>query len=273
MEQTFLSRHWSVPHLPVVHGRLENCLNCPRKRLCLADKLGQNHLPDFSDKISRSRPVKSGQKVISAGEAFNGIFIVKSGFFKSSCINSGGELQVTRFHLPGEIFGLEGLVTRRYDQSVEALETGTVCRIPFSVFESNTEHSSTLMRALISVMSEMMTHDNELIFALAKMNAARRLATFLIDLSIRLQRAGFSEKDMTLSMKRTDIGNYLGLAEETVCRLFTKFQLQGLLVMNRRYIKSYNLEKLRMMAHDDVSCDVTVIPRTLAKKPAKSLVH
>jgi CRP/FNR family transcriptional regulator len=38
-------------------------------------------------------------------------------------------------------------------------------------------------------------------------------------------------------MSRSDIGNYLGLAEETVCRVITRFEEDGLISTQRRLVR------------------------------------
>jgi CRP/FNR family transcriptional regulator len=45
-------------------------------------------------------------------------------------------------------------------------------------------------------------------------------------------------------MSRHEIGNYLGLAVETVSRLFTRFQDEGLLKVDRKHVQLTNLEAL-----------------------------
>ena len=247
--------NWKNKNLYKYRRPVDDCMNCSRRTDCLAGSLGSSQLLMFNNEVGRLRPYSTGQNVYTAGENFRGLYVVKSGFFKSNSVNPSGELQITGFHLPGETFGIEGFASGHYNYSVEAVETGTVCRIPFSVFEHNNSSSIVLVRALASLMSNAISHDNELIFSLAKMSAARRLAVFLVDLSSRMQRAGFSEKDLTLCMRRTDIGNYLGLAEETVSRIFTRFQKQGILTVNRRYIEKYNLDKLQMIARDDINVE------------------
>jgi CRP/FNR family transcriptional regulator len=49
-------------------------------------------------------------------------------------------------------------------------------------------------------------------------------------------------------MSRHDIGSYLGLAVETVSRLFTRFQQQGLIEVQNKYIHLRDLERLRELA-------------------------
>ena len=51
-------------------------------------------------------------------------------------------------------------------------------------------------------------------------------------------------------MSRTDIGNYLGLAVETVSRVFTRMQKNGLLHVEGKEISILNHGELCHVAHD-----------------------
>jgi CRP/FNR family transcriptional regulator len=46
-------------------------------------------------------------------------------------------------------------------------------------------------------------------------------------------------------MSRNEIGNYLGLAVETVSRLFTRFQEEGILRVERKHIELIDLDALK----------------------------
>jgi CRP/FNR family transcriptional regulator len=48
-------------------------------------------------------------------------------------------------------------------------------------------------------------------------------------------------------MSRQDIGNYLGMAIETVSRLFAQFQDRKLLEVHRRQVKILDLDSIQAM--------------------------
>ena len=79
---------------------------------------------------------------------------------------------------------------------------------------------------------------------LGKKSADERLAAFLLSLSRRLRKRGLCPTDFFLSMSRHEIGNYLGLAVETVSRLFTRFQDEKLLKVDRKHVKLKDLPAL-----------------------------
>lgn len=83
---------------------------------------------------------------------------------------------------------------------------------------------------------------------LSKRSADERLAYFLLDLSQRFERRGFSAKSFRLSMSRVDISNYLGLAVETVSRIFTRFQKQELIATEGKEISILNMDELNALA-------------------------
>ena len=83
---------------------------------------------------------------------------------------------------------------------------------------------------------------------LGRKNAEERLAGFLLDFSKRFKQRGFSASDFYLSMSRSDIGSYLGLAVETVSRLFTRFHDEGLLQVERKHVQLMDIKKLQSMS-------------------------
>jgi CRP/FNR family transcriptional regulator len=89
-----------------------------------------------------------------------------------------------------------------------------------------------------------------MLLLLARRSAEDRLAAFLLSLSRRFASRGFSETDFTLSMSRHDIANYLGLAAETVSRLFSRLDDAGLLTVNGRKIQIHDIPGLRQRVGD-----------------------
>jgi CRP/FNR family transcriptional regulator len=76
------------------------------------------------------------------------------------------------------------------------------------------------------------------------LSAEARLAGLLLTLSLRFEQRGYSASEFNLSMSRGDIANMLGLAVETISRLFTQFQDQGLLQVERKHVKLLDLQGL-----------------------------
>ena len=97
-------------------------------------------------------------------------------------------------------------------------------------------------------MSGEIRHDQKMMMLLSKKNAEERIAAFLIDISERFVRRGFSQTHFRLSMSRVDISNYLGLAVETVSRVFTRFQKTDLIATQGKEVNLLNLNALYEMS-------------------------
>ena len=86
---------------------------------------------------------------------------------------------------------------------------------------------------------------------LGSMRAEERLATFLLNLSKRFTRRGYSPSDFHLRMTREDIGSFLGLKLETVSRLFSKFQEEGLIEVHQKHVRIRDLAGLEAVLGND----------------------
>lgn len=194
--------------------------------------------------VRRSRPLHRGDYLFRSGERFRSLYVVKTGSVKTYAPSEEGGEQVLGFHLPGEIIGLDAIEKDCHICSARVLETSAICEIPFSRLEELACSIPSLQHQMFRLLSKEIGHDTDMLLLLGKRNAEERLATFLLSLSKRLQRRGLSANDFYLSMSRHEIGNYLGLAVETVSRLFTRFQDEGLLAVDRKHVQLKDLEAL-----------------------------
>jgi len=198
--------------------------------------------------VERSRPLRKGEQLFSANDAFEAVYAIRSGSLKSYTISEDGIEQITGFHLPGEIVGLDAINDGQHPSFAKALETASICAIPFEKLETLARQMPALQSQLFKVMSQEIREDQELMMLLNKKAADERLAAFMINLSQRFGRRGLSSSAFRLTMTRSDIGNYLGLAVETVSRLLTRFQTNELIAVQDKEISILNVEELSAMA-------------------------
>ncbi|HSX88180.1 MAG TPA: fumarate/nitrate reduction transcriptional regulator Fnr, partial [Pseudomonas sp.] len=183
----------------------------------------------LDDIVKRGRPLKKGEYLLRQGDTFASVFAVRSGALKTFSLSDTGEEQITGFHLPSELVGLSGMDSEAYPVSAIALETTSVCEIPFDRLDDLSVQLPQLRRQLMRIMSREIRDDQQMMMLLSKKTADERIATFLVNLSARFRARGFSANQFRLAMSRNEIGNYLGLAVETVSRVFTRFQQNKLL--------------------------------------------
>jgi CRP/FNR family transcriptional regulator len=225
------------------------CKDCNLFQLCLPVGIDARELDELDSIIKRRRPVKRGEHLFRVGSPFQAIYAVRSGSIKTYTPTEDGHEQVTGFHLPGELLGLDAINLGHHPCAAKALETTSICEIPFDRLEELSTRLPSLQHQLLKIMSKEILHDQSLLMLLGKKSAEERLAALLLSLSGRYQQRGFSPTDFYLSMSRNDIGNYLGLAVETVSRLFTRFQDEGLLSAQRKHVCITDLPRLRAIAN------------------------
>ena len=221
-----------VRALPQAH-----CKDCSLAPLCLPLSLNNDDMDALDEIVKRGRPLKKGEFLFRQGDAFGSVFAVRSGALKTFSITDGGEEQITGFHLPSELVGLSGMDTEAYPVSAQSLETTSVCEIPFERLDELSEQLPQLRRQLMRVMSREIRDDQQMMMLLSKRTADERIATFLVNLSARFRARGFSAQQFRLAMSRNEIGNYLGLAVETVSRVFTRFQQNGLIAAEGKEVR------------------------------------
>lgn len=214
-----------------------HCKDCSLAALCLPLSLDLSDMDALDSIVKRGRPLRKNELLFRQGDAFTSVFAVRSGALKTFSLTDDGQEQITGFHLPSELVGLCAVDGNTYPVSAQALETTSLCEIPFDRLDDLALQLPHLRRQLMRLMSREIRDDQQMMVLLSKKSADERIATFLINLSARFRARGFSPNQFLLSMSRKEIGNYLGLAVETVSRVFTRFQQTGLIEADGKNIK------------------------------------
>jgi CRP/FNR family transcriptional regulator len=224
------------------------CAQCGVYQLCLPLGLNGADMTLLESVVKRKETYKRGQLLFRSGDPFDFIYAIRGGSVKTSVCTADGREQITGFHIAGELLGLSALATGEYSSEARALETTSVCRVEAERLDELAQKIPSLQYQMMKIMSGQIRHDEELMLLLGRRSAEERLAEYLIGLSRRFATRNFSPTQFNLSMSRGDIGNYLGIAEETVCRLLTRFQNAGLITTKRRQVWLIDIRQLEAVA-------------------------
>lgn len=226
------------------------CSSCSLRELCLPVGLSEEDIERVDELVGTRRTLKRGEVLFHAGDRFESLFAVRTGFFKTRISSEDGRDQVTGFQMAGELLGLDGISEDRHSCDAVALEDSQVCLIPYGRLEELTHEVTNLQRQFHRVMSREIVRDHGVMLLLGGMRAEARLAAFVLNLTQRLQARGFSATSLVLRMTREEIGSYLGLKLETVSRAFSRFQEDGLLEVKQRDIRVLDEPGLRRLLND-----------------------
>jgi len=223
------------------------CSNCNLHELCLPLGLSHEEVEKLDELVANRRRLKRGEHLYRTGEAFDAIYAVRSGFFKTDVLLEDGREQVTGFQMTGELLGLDGISSEMHSCNAVALEDSEVCTIPFSHLEGLSREIQTLQHHFHKVMSREIVRDHGVMMLLGTMRAEERLAAFLLNLSQRFTARGYSPAEFYLRMTREEIGSYLGLKLETVSRAFSRFQEEGLIAVQQKHVRILNIPGLKQL--------------------------
>jgi CRP/FNR family transcriptional regulator len=193
------------------------------------------------------RKVMAGQYVYRAGQPFNALFLVNVGCLKACELTDDGREQVTGFQMLGEVIGVDMIAGGVHASDAVALEDTDVCELSLKSLESLSKEIPALQRKIYRMIGEQFHREREAMLLLGSLRAEERLATFLINLGHRYKARGFSASRFVLRMSRGAIGSYLGLRLETVSRIFSKFQAEGLLRVDGRYVEILDPAALKLV--------------------------
>jgi CRP/FNR family transcriptional regulator len=229
------------------------CSSCSLRELCLPVGLNPDELLHLDTLVETRRSLQRGETLYRTGDAFQALYAVRTGFFKTRVSAEDGRDQVTGFQMAGELLGFDGIGTERHSCDAVALEDSQICVIPFADLEALSRQFTGLQRQLHKVMSREIVRDHGVMLLLGSMRAEERLAAFLLNLTQRLQARGFSGTALVLRMTREEIGSYLGLKLETVSRAFSKFQDDGVLEVKQRQVRVLDESALRQLVNGNPS--------------------
>lgn len=224
-----------------------SCTSCSLSELCLPRGMGKSALAKLEKIVKRASPLQKGEYLFRGGDPFNGIYAVRSGLLKVYANSDSGDEQIIGFYLPGEILGLDAIENEMHTCFAVTLETSSYCMIPFADLSDICKEIPELQIQVFKIMSRELTNENRMLLTLGKKNAEEKVATFILTISSRYALLGYSPNDFKLTMSRQEIGNYLGVTFETVSRIISRFQRDGIIEINKKFVHVRDMDALKQI--------------------------
>jgi len=234
-----------------VQSLRHSCARCSLRQLCLPAGVGAEDLLALEDIVERQKPFDKGCFLFRVGDGFENLVVIRSGTVKTFYQGTDGEDQIIGFHFPGDLIGLDAIHDEQHGCTAQTLERTTVCSFPFSDLQEVAAKIPALRKQFMRIISREILSDQGHLLALNRKTAQQRLSVFLSSVAQRFSQRGFSASDFNLSMSRYDLANYLGLAVETVSRLFSGFHAHGILEVERRHVRILDADRLNALCHDN----------------------
>ena len=213
------------------------CSTCSVRTVCLPR--GGAHQAGDDLAYTRKR-LKRGEVLYRMGSDFESVYAVRSGFLQSSTAIEDGREQVTGFHIPGDLVGMDGMASGAHCIAVVAIDDTEVCVIPRARLDERGVHHH-----VQGAMARELARAQDMFVSLGTLRAQERLAAFLVAFSKRMLALGYARDEFNLPMMRLAIGSYLGLSFETVSRVLGHFRDTGLINVEHKRIRIVDMQRLR----------------------------
>jgi CRP/FNR family transcriptional regulator len=214
------------------------------RELCLPVGLAPDAMRELDKVIAKRVRLAKGEPLYRVGDTFSVLYAIRLGSCKTTLLSDDGREQVAGYHMIGDVIGMDGIGSGRHGCDAAALEDSEYCVLPFDELEHLGRRVAPLQRNLHQFLSREIARNQTVMLQLGSMSAEQRLAAFLVNLSQRYSARGYSPTEFVLRMTRAEIGSYLGLKLETVSRLFSRFQHEGVMRVQGRSVKFLDLSAL-----------------------------
>lgn len=236
------------------HEALEPCRSCLRHGACL----GATVVAAADAQERAASPclglvaLQRGQSLYRVGDVANAVYIVQSGALKSRRHSAQGDEEIVAFRMPGDTVGLDDIGQTRRGTEAVALCTTRVCRLSLDMLQHEVQQPGPVAARLFGDLGQEFERLHERLQDERRPAQARIAGFLLAQLRRRQQRFGAQIDRFTLPMTRVDLGRFLGLATETVSRMFTRLTLDGLIACEGAGVRILDAEALRRCANESV---------------------
>ena len=231
---------------------MNNCDTCVVRNRSICTALDTTEIHALGS-ISRFRTLAAGDSLIWEGEDSVLLANVVEGVLKLTMSTPDGEEQIVGVVYPADFIGRPFGGATPY--SVTALTDASVCVFARNDFDRLSHQHPTLEQKLLERTLDELDRTRRWMLLLGRMNAAQKLASFLLELSERLVEPGCEPTNaaplsrIELAFTRQQIGDVLGMTVETVSRQFSKLVAAKVLALpSRRSVVILNRGALEAQA-------------------------
>jgi CRP-like cAMP-binding protein len=197
------------------------------------------------------RVYRKGDMVFYVEDRPAGLYCVRQGNIKLYKVGTDGREQIIRLVGPGDVLGYRSLISGTpYASFAMAIDEAHVCFIPRSEFVNLLSGDANFSMRMMGLLSSELRTAEERMVDLAQKPVRERLAETLVLLQ---EKYGTEEDGESLGIRltREEIANIVGTATESVIRLLSEFNKEGLIEIRGRKLVIADREGLLAVANVD----------------------
>lgn len=192
------------------------------------------------------RRLRAGATLYRSGSACRNLYVLSSGFMKSTARDPDGVERVVGFSMRGSLLGMDGAAYHRHTSNAIALVDADLIVLPLAAIHKLGRTCPEFTLGLYGAMSAELARLRPATRRLG-LTTRGRIGRLLLDVADRFAAMGYSPNRFNLPMGRADIASYLGMAQETVSRSLMELEQLGLIRHDQRAIHILDREGLRRL--------------------------
>lgn len=166
--------------------------------------------------------------ILREGEQQSKLYRIVSGWAARRHTFADGRDRIMSILLPGDIFGVRGLLSNSASDAVEARQMLSLESISYSSVLHLAARNIDVAMWLLWYVNRQNAHYDKWLTLLAQGSALEKVAILLLDLHRRLNPTGrMRERRIRVPLTQRDIADHLGLALPHVCRTLAVLRERG----------------------------------------------
>lgn len=183
---------------------------------------------------------QKGEIIFSQGDEAKGFYIIANGIVKIYQLSKAGNENLLHIFEKGESFGEAAAFGEGFFPAfAETMQKSEIIFIPIKEFKELLKDNPSLTINLIASLSKLMHILVDQIESLTLKDAGERLAKFLLTCAKKNKAAKF-----TLPTNKTSLAKKLNIKQETLSRLFARFQAVNIMKIDGNKVEIKDKESL-----------------------------
>lgn len=212
------------PHNQLKCKGRSNCFACSLRHTMVCADVSLEDLVAFHTPIDELL-FTPGAVLFNMATPADSVHCVRHGAIKLIKYDAAGNQRIVRVLKKGDVAGLESAFSGEFQHTAVAVGEVHTCRIPMSHFQQFIAQHQALQMRLLSLSQEALRQVDAWLSELV--NATTPARVRLARLLLRL-RVGDGDRIHRFSLE--DMGAILGITPETVSRIVSDFQREGILI-------------------------------------------
>ncbi len=210
------------------------------------DGLPQQQLNQI-EAVAISKNFAKGEMIFMEQDDGNGFYLVADGLVKIFKVSPSGKEQILHVFGPGEPFGEVPVFSgKRFPANAQAISASRLLFFPRPAFLGLITAHPSLALNMLAVLSMRLRQFTYQIENLSLKEVPARLAAYLLYLATEQEREDF----VTLNISKGQLASLLGTIPETLSRILTRMNKQGLIETKDRTIRFLNRAGLESLSID-----------------------